>query len=252
MAQKMLLARAYSRRLARASSSISKAEMLARDILSISGVVILPKGGYNRTGLSDSLLRVGLNDGSLVGLSVDELVVDDLNTAVVGRQQSDLVGNSLSIGEGGDVLADVGEGEEDLLGSETRQLGLALLTKNDEVGVRVGSQQTLGSLAQTGVDTTTKTLVGASNDIQSLLVLQRLGLGLLEDSVGGLTVDARLVHSSLGASETGGGNDLHGVGNLLDVLDGLEAALNLTQSREVGGIGRGSAWVDVSNGRRID
>lgn len=226
--------------------------MLARYIISIVGVGFLPKDGYNRTGLSDSLLGVGLNNGSLVGLSIDELVEDNLDAAVVGRQQRDLVGNSLSIGEGGDVLADVREGQEDLLGSGTRKLGLALFTKNDEIGIRVGSQHTASSLAQAGVDTTAKTLVGASDDVQSLLVLQRLGLGLLEDSVGGLTVDARLIHSSLGASETGGGNDLHGVGDLLDVLDGLEAALNLTQSREVGGIGRGSAWVGVSNGRRID
>jgi hypothetical protein len=97
------------------------------------------------------------------------------------------------------------------------------------------------------VNTTAKTLVGASNDIKSLRVLQRLGLGLLKDGVGSLTVGTRLVHGLLGAGQTGGGDDLHGVGDLLDVLDGLEAALNLTQSREVGGIGRGSASFGVSN-----
>jgi len=91
------------------------------------------------------------------------------------------------------------------------------------------------------VNTTAKTLVGASNDVKSLLVLQRLGLGLLENSVGGLTVVAGLIHGLLGAGKTGRGNNLHGLGDLLDVLDGLETALDLTQSREVGGIGRGGA-----------
>lgn len=192
---------------------------------------------YRLTGLGDGLLGVSLNGGSLVALGVDEGVVDDANAGVVLGEESNLVGNGLGIGEGGDVLADIGEAQEDIVGGDTGQLGLGLVTENDDIGVGIGLQNAASGLAQTGVDTTAKTLVGAGNDQQSLLVLQGLGLGLLEDVVGGLTVDTGLIHGLLSTSETGGSNDLHGVGNLLDVLDGLETTLDLTQSREGGGIG---------------
>ena len=197
--------------------------------------------------MGDSLLRVSLNGADLVALSIDELVEDDTDAGVVGGQEGDLIGNGLGIGESGDILADITEGHEDLLGSETRELGLGLVSKNDEVGIRVIGEHAASSLAQTGVNTTAETLVGASHNEQSLLVLQRLGLGLLEDGVRSLTIGARLIHSLLSTGKTGRGNDLHGVGDLLDVLDGLEAALNLTQGRKVGGIGRSSALQKVSN-----
>jgi hypothetical protein len=93
------------------------------------------------------------------------------------------------------------------------------------------------------VNTTAKTLVGAGNDQKSLLVVERLGLGLLENGVGGLAVDAGFVHGLLSAGKTGGSNNLHGVGDLLNVLDGLETTLNLTESCEAGGIGGGRASV---------
>lgn len=194
------------------------------------------------TGVGDGLLGVGLDGNGLVALSVDEVVVDDLDAGVVGGQQSDLVGNGLGISEGRDVLADVGEAQNQVVGVGTGQLGLGLLAENNDVGVGELLEDTAGGLAQTGVDTTAKTLVGAGDDEQSLLVVKSLGLGLLENGVGGLTVVPGLAHSLLGAGETGGGNDLHGVGDLFDVLDGLETALDFTQGREVGGIGRRSAW----------
>ena len=49
------------------------------------------------TGLGDGLLRVSLLDGGLVGTSVDEAVVDDLDGGVVGGQERDLVGNGRSV-----------------------------------------------------------------------------------------------------------------------------------------------------------
>jgi hypothetical protein len=200
------------------------------------------------TGLGDGLLGVGLNGGRLVALGVEPLVVDDLDAGVVGRQQSDLVGNGLSISEGGNVLANVGEAQNESVGVGTGELSLSLLAENHNIGVGVFLENTASSLAQTGVDTTAKTLVGAGDDEQSLLVVDRLGLGLLENGVGGLTIDARVTHSLLGAGKTGRSNDLHGVGDLLNVLDGFETALDFTQSREVGGIGRSSA----SQGLAID
>lgn len=169
------------------------------------------------------------------------MVVQDLDTGILARQQGDLISNRLGIGEGRNVLADVAEAHEDVLGVSTGQLSLGLLTENHDVGVRVLLKETAGSLGQTRVDTTTETLVGAGDNEQSLLVLEGLGFGVLENGVGGLTVDTRLVHSLLGASKTGRGNDLHGVCDLLDVLDRLQTALDFTQSREVGGVGGCSA-----------
>jgi hypothetical protein len=198
------------------------------------------------TGLGDSLLGISLNGAGLVALSVDELVVDDLNASVVGGQLSNLIGNDLSISESRDVLANVGEAHDELIGVGSGQLSLGLLSEDDQVGVGVRLKYTASSLAETGVDTTAKTLVGAGNDEQGLLVLEGLGFGVLEDLVGRLTVDTRVVHSLLGAGKTGRGNDLHRVGDLLDVLDGLQTALNFTQSREVGGVGGRSASKNIS------
>lgn len=189
------------------------------------------------TGLGDSLFRVGLHGVGFVALRVDEVVVDDFNTGIFGREQSDLIGNSLGIGESRDVLADVGEAKDDGVGVGTGELGLGLLSHNDEVRVGCCLESAAGSLAETRVNTTAETLVGAGNNEQGLLVLEGLGLGLLENSVGSLTVGTRVVHSLLSAVQTGRSNDLHGVGDLLDVLDGLETAFDFTQSREVGGIG---------------
>lgn len=192
------------------------------------------------TGLGDSLLRVSLLDSSLVGSSVDEAVVDDLDGSVVGGEHGDLVGNSRGIGEGGDVLSGTSEAEDEVLAVGTGQLGLALLANDGEVGVG-GVEKHLADLPRhSRVDTTTETLVrGADNNQCLLAVVDGLGLGALEDGVGGLTVDTRGVHGPLGAGELGGGDDLHGLGDLLDVANRLEAALDLTESGIAGGVGRG-------------
>lgn len=211
--------------------------MLAARGVSIDDVDV-PYSVLTRVG--DGLLGVGLNRDGLVALSIDEVVMHDLDTGVFGGQQGDLVGNGLSISKGRNILGDVGETHDDLVGIGSGQLTLGLLTENDDIGVGMALEKPASGLAQTRVDTTAKTLVGACNDEQSLLVFEGLGFGVLEDLVGGLTVDSGLLHSSLGTGETGRGDDLHGVGDLLDVLDGLKTTLNLTESGKVGRIGRGS------------
>lgn len=197
------------------------------------------------TRLSDSLLRVGLNGDGLVALGIDEGVVHNLDAGVLGGQQRNLIGNGLGISEGRDILADVGEAHDNLVGVGSGQLSLGLLTKDNDIGVGVVREKSASSLAQTRVDTTAETLVGAGNDEQSLLVLEGLGLGTLEDLVRGLSVGSRVLHSSLGTGETGRGDDLHGVGDLLDVLDGLQTALDFTEGSEVGRI-RGSSATRIS------
>lgn len=211
----------------------------------ISLVVVIFGSGLTR--LSDSLLGVGLDGDRLVGLSVNKRVVDDANAGVFLGEKGNLVGDSLGIGEGGDILADVGEAQDDLLGRSTRQLSLGLLTQNGDVGVGVLGQNAASGLAQTGVNTTTKTLVGAGNNQKSLLALERLGLGLLKNGVGCLTVDTGLIHGLLSAGETSGSNNLHGVGDLLNVLDGLETTLDLTQGCETGGIDGGGALISCQH-----
>lgn len=190
------------------------------------------------TGSLDSLLREGINGGSLVALGVDELVVEDLDLGVLGGQANDLVGNGLGVGKGRNILAYTGEGELDVLGLGTLQLGLALLAYDDEV-VAIGllGEGTTDITGQAGVNTTTKALVRRADNQQSLLVLalEGLGLGLGEDFVGGLAVVLGLGHGALGAGQLGRGDNLHGFGDLLDVADGLETALDFTEGREAGG-----------------
>ncbi|KAJ8611823.1 hypothetical protein MRB53_037736 [Persea americana] len=189
------------------------------------------------TRLANSLLRVGFDNRGLVALRVDEAVVQDLDAGIITGQLSDLVDDVLHIGKGRHILANTSKAQRNLLGVASAQLRLAFLAEDDQfVVTRVFVEETAGGAGQTGVDTTAKTLVGARDDEQRLLVLclDRLGLGLLEHGVGGLSIGAGLVHGSLGASEFGRGDNLHRLGDLLDVADGLEAALNFTQGSEVG------------------
>lgn len=150
-----------------------------------------------------------------------------------------LVGNGGGIGKGGNVLSDTGEGEGHVLGVGSAELGLALLTKDGEVeGLGVGTELSADVTRKTRVDTTTETLVGRADDQESLaLSLEGLGLSLVEDLLGSLSVGAGRSHGALGAGELGRGDNLHGLGDLLDVANRLETTLNFTKSGEVGGIG---------------
>jgi hypothetical protein len=194
-----------------------------------------------RTRLGDSLLGVGLLDGSLVASGVDELVVHDLDGGVVGREGGNLVGNGSGIGEGRDVLANTSEAENEVLGVGTAQLRLALLTENGKIRVRVREEHGPDLPRHTRVDTTAEALVGAADDNQCLLLLvgDGLGLGALEDGVGGLAVCAGGGHGLLGAGELGRGDNLHGLGDLLDVANRLETALDFTESGIAGSVGGG-------------
>ena len=193
------------------------------------------------TRLLDGLLGEGFNDGGLVAGGVDELVVQDLDAVVLGVQEAELVGDGGRVGESGDGLADTREVEDHVLGVAPAHLGLALLAEHGNVDV--AGQLAVGEGAadvtrHTRVDTTTETLVGGAHDQEGLLALAfgGDGAGLLEGLLRGLSVDDGLVHGLLGAGELGGGDDLHGLGDLLDVADGLEAALDLTESGIVGGL----------------
>lgn len=192
----------------------------------------------------DSLLRESIDGISLVCGCVDESVVDDLDLGVLVGQGNDLVGDGGGLGEGGDGFAGAGEGEADVLGSGTRQLGLALLADDDQVvGVGLLGIEAANVAGQTGVNAAAEALVGGADNQQGLLVgaLEGLGLSLVEDLVGGGAVDLGVGHGALGAGQLGGGDDLHGLCDLLDVADGLEAGLDLAQGGIAGGGGRDGA-----------
>merc|ERR1712000_138124 len=192
------------------------------------------------TGLGDSLLRKCLKEGSLVALGVDELVVEDLDVGVLGGEKRDLVGDGLGVGEGGNVTADAREGELDILGVGPRQLGTALLADDDQVRRALLGKKTADTAGQTRVNTTAKTTVGRADNDEGLLLLGfgDLGLGSLEDLLGGLTVLAGVVHGPLRAGELGGSDNLHGVGDLLHVL---QAALDFSERRVAGSTAGGSS-----------
>jgi hypothetical protein len=196
---------------------------------------------FQHTRLLDGLLGESLDDGGLVAGGVDELVVQDLDAVVLGVQEAELVGDGGRVGESRDGLADTREVEDHVLGVAPHHLGLALLAEHGNVDV--AGQLAVGErpadvTRHTRVDTTAETLVGGAHDEQCLLALALGGdsSGLLEGLLRGLSVDDGLVHGLLGAGELGGGDDLHGLGDLLDVADGLEAALDLTESGIVGGL----------------
>lgn len=86
------------------------------------------------------------------------------------------------------------------------------------------------------MDAAAKTFIGAADNQQRLLALalHRLGFRLLKDLVVGGTVRSGLLHCALGLGELGGSDDFHRLGDLLDVLDRLEATLDLTERGEVG------------------
>lgn len=183
---------------------------------------------------SNGILREGLDDGGLVAGGVDELVVEDLDAGVLALELDDLVGNGLGVGEGGDALANTGEAQDNVLVVGTAELGAGLLADDDEVGGAV-SDLAADPSRQTRVHTTAETLVGTADDVQGLLVLdlEGLGLGGVVDLVGSGTVLLGVVHGSLSAGQLGGGDNLHGLGDLLDVANRLETALDLTK----GGVG---------------
>jgi hypothetical protein len=201
------------------------------------------------TGLSDSLLRKCLNEGGLVAGGVDEFVIENLDLGVFGGQGDNLIGDGLGIAKCRNVLANAGEGELDALRAGTRKLSLALLADDDKVGGAFLSKKSSNASAHARVNTTAEALVRGADDDERFLVLglERLGLGGLIDLIGGLTVVAGLGHGALSTGELGGGDNLHRVGDLLDVADGLEAALDLAKRRvagdSVGGGGGGPATI---------
>ncbi len=189
-------------------------------------------------GAGDGLGGVGINSDWLVGRGVQEPVVDDLDLIVLSWESRDLVGDGGGIQEVWNGLSDTSEVENNVLWVGTGKLGLGLLSDENKVDIWVGEEHLADHSGHSRVDTTAQSLVGGSNNNEGALalILKWLGLGLGENGVGGLSVGAGILHRTGCAVELGGSNNLHGIGDLLDVANGLETVLDLTKGREVGGI----------------
>lgn len=207
-----------------------------------------------RTGFLEGVYRVGLDGLLVVGDRAEVGVEEDFNVVILLGKLEDLVGNGLSLGESWDVLADIGKAQNNALALFPLQLRLALLTKNNQVGIGVVQQLLPCSLGQCRVNTTAETLIRRGDDNEGLGLLRDLGFGLLVDLVGSFTEGLGLGHCSHGAVEFCRGDNLHGVGNLLDVSDGLETSLDFPEGGISGGWcesgdGRSRRWMsDVSRG----
>ena len=217
-------------------SDSNAAKFAASQLANKAGV----SGGFRRklTRLLQSLLIESFNCGGLEARGVDKLIVDNLDVGVLLGQHDDLICNRRRVGKCGDILANAGEAELDLLRVGTAELSFAFLADYDEVKVGRLVVHAADSSTETRVNTTAETLVGAANDNELLLVLtlEGLGLGGVVDGVGGFAVNAGFGHGSLGTVELGRGDDLHCLCDFLDVADGLETSFDLTEGCVASGI----------------
>lgn len=191
-----------------------------RVLRQVSQILVLNLVGSVVGRSNDGLSRESINNDGLVALRIDELVVHDLHRGILARQRSNLIRDRARIRKRRHVLANARERQDKVLRIRSRQLGLALLAHDHDVRVRVLGEHLARPAAHARMDTAAQALVGGADDEEGLLVaLEGLGLGLFEDLVGRLPVDAGLVHGALGARELGRGHDLHRLGDLFDVLD---------------------------------
>lgn len=128
-----------------------------------------------RTRFLERLFILDFHNCPLVGNSGDKLVVNQLENIVFDAGLDDQVCYRSRIGESGDVLADLIEGENQVLGQSAGKLGFGFIADDHDgrvaLSLRFVGDHTTRSLADRGVNTTTKTLVGGDND-------EELALGL--------------------------------------------------------------------------
>lgn len=103
------------------------------------------------------------------------------NTAATHRVElraalSDVVGDDGGISKGRNIFADLVEGDEEVFGVHTRELALALVSENDNLGVGIaGCDESASVLGNRGVDTTAETTVARNDNNELLAFLGRSG-----------------------------------------------------------------------------
>lgn len=163
----MALARANSERSLVKSSSIS----YARKPANFATVSI----GYSHsstnvlTRLAERRLWAHLDDRRLVTQRGHKLVVHDRDSVVLNPGGQDKVGNTRSVGERGYVAADLVERKYEVLAQRTGELRLRLVANNHDGRIGVNGRLLVGKgaageLADGGVNTAAKTLVGGYDE----------------------------------------------------------------------------------------
>lgn len=160
-----------------------------------------------------------------------ELVVKDFNGVILSTERDDLVGNGSSFNEGRSLLTDRSKRSNNVIGVRTRNLGLDLVTNGNDFSVGVLGKTVTSSTSKLRVDGTAKTLIGGHGNDELLGSFGgNSSLGIVVDLLVGRAIDTGDSHTTLGLVESGRSNNLHGVGDLLNVLDRLETSLNFTKS----------------------
>ena len=165
-----------------------------RELGKVLGDVVLLLVELELGGVAEGVFGEDLDDVGLERERRDVLVVDEVDLVELDARLDDLVGDGGGVGKGGDVLANLVEGEGNVLGERTAELRLGLFTENDDGGALgrggvTGSgadllELGLGALGDGRVDTTAETLVGGDDDEELATALGSDSLGVGEDLCG--------------------------------------------------------------------
>lgn len=173
------------------------------------------------------LFAVQARDNSrLEGDGRNESVIDEVRLRGVLRQ--DAVGDGARRAEGERLLGGVNDNIVDVFRVETRELRPSLITNNVQARFAVVDRlENTRVLDDGGVDTAAETLVGRNrhDDGSLCLSIRRIA----QQSHERLNQRTRLFTLRLRPLQTGRGNHLHRLGNLLNVTDGAHANLHRLQ-----------------------
>lgn len=147
-----------------------------------------------------------------------KLVVNNLDPIKLKPCRENLVRDSLRLGKRRDILANLIEGEDKLVGHEAGELGFGFVADDDETKGRVLffflAGDAAGGFCEGRVDAAAETLVGGDCEVEGFDGGGGgLGFGLSEDFRVCHAVLAGLLHGSLGDCQAGAG------GQALDWMD---------------------------------
>lgn len=149
-----------------------------RKLCQILGDILFLLVSLEARGVGQGLLVGNRQRGSLVSDRRDVLVVDDLDLVPLASLGGDLIGNGSRLGKRRDILANLVERDLHVIGDDTSQLSLGLVTENgDLTGLRCDGLA--NGLGDRRVDTTAQSTVRRDGDVERLLVGRRRGVGLL-------------------------------------------------------------------------